>query len=118
MKTKIFKTLDEVFIAAGSHQVTAQELLNGRSYVFGEWQEVQISNDLREEIIEMIVETAGGRGRTKSDTKYRLRNERPQHWAIDRFLLSKYGNSPAHLSYCAGQDQIWEMRNLRNYLKR
>jgi len=116
MKTT-FENLDQVYAAAYPHQVTAQELLNGRSRVFDEWQEITISNDLREEVINTVVEAAGGRARTKNDTRYCLRNERPQHWAIDRFLLSKYGDSPARLSYCAGQDQTWEMKNLRNYLK-
>lgn len=115
---KKFESLDQVFAAAGSHQVTAQELLNGRSHIFGEWQSIEITNDLREEIIDKIVETAGGRSRTKNYCRYCLRNERPQHWAIDRFLLSKYGENPARLSYCAGQDMTWEMQNLRKYLAR
>jgi hypothetical protein len=37
---KTYSTLDELFADAGTHQVTAQELLNGRTYVCGEWQAI------------------------------------------------------------------------------
>lgn len=118
MKTPIFTNLDEIFVAAGTHQVTAQEVLNRRSYVFGEWQEISITDDLKNEIIEEIVQTAGGRNATKNSARYCLRYERPRHWALDRFLLSKYGENTARFSYCAGQDMTWEMSNLRKYLGR
>ena len=113
----MYNNLDQIFADAGTHQVTAQELLNGRTHVRGEWQAITLTDELREQIISKVAETAGGRERTKVRVYNRLRFERPQHWAIARFLLSKYGDSPAHLSYCAGQDQTWEMKALREYLK-
>ena len=112
-----FENLDELFTAAGSHQVTGQEILNERSHVFGKWQEIAISDELREQVINRIVDQSGGRHTTKAQVYRTLRNGRPQHWAIRRFLLSKYGDSHAHLSYCAGQDMTYEMRALRNELK-
>lgn len=118
-----FKTLDDIFNAAAS-QVTAQQILNGRIHLksipsskFSGWSEIQITPELREEVISRVVESAGGREKTKMRMYSRMRYDRPQHWAIDRFLLQKYGDKPAFLSYCAGQDQTYEMKQLREYLK-
>lgn len=113
----MFDTLDELFEAARPHQVTGQEILNGRSRVFDQWQEIAISEELREQVINRIVDQSGGRHTTKAAVYRTLRNGRPQHWALSRFLLSKYGDRPAHLSYCAGQDMTYEMKQLRNDLK-
>jgi|SRR6478609_1518490 len=117
---RTFKNLNEVFEATKPHQVTAQELLNGRTYLEGKgWTNVKISDELRESIISTIAETAGGRAQTKVRTYNTLRFSKPQHWAIARFLLSSYKqvrNGEAYFSYCAGQDQVWEMRQLRNHL--
>jgi len=119
---KTFKNLNEVFAAANPHQVTAQELLNGRTYLEGKgWTNVKISDELRESIISTIAETAGGREQTKVKTYRTLRSSNPQHWAIARFLLSSYKqvrNGDAYFSYCAGQDQVWEMRELRKHLSK
>ena len=117
---KTLKNLKEVFACADT-QVTAQELLNGRLYLKGEgWSNVQISDELRESIISTIVETAGGREQTKIRMYAKMRNSKPQHWAIGRFLLSRYDNvrnGEPYFSYCAGQDQTWEMKSLREFLK-
>jgi hypothetical protein len=117
---KTLKNLKQVFESAGS-QVTAQELLNGRLYLKNKgWSSVKISDELKESIISSIVETAGGRENTKVRMYAKLRNSKPQHWAIARFLLSRYDsvrNGEPYFSYCAGQDQTWEMKQLRNFLK-
>lgn len=117
---KTLKNLKEVF-AVADNQVTAQELLNGRLYLKGKgWSNITISDQLKETIISTIVETAGGREQTKVKMYAKMRNSRPQHWAIDRFLLSCYKNvrnGEPYFSYCAGQDQTWEMKELRNFLK-
>lgn len=117
---KTLKNLKEVFAAAGS-QVTAQDLLNGRLYLKDKgWSSVKISDELMETIISSIIETAGGRENTKVKMYAKMRNSRPQHWAIARFLLSSYKtvrNGYPYFSYCAGQDQTWEMKELRNFLK-
>lgn len=117
---KTFKNLKEVF-AAADHQVTAQELLNERLYLKGKgWSNIKISPELRETIISTIVETAGGHEKTKIKMYSKMRNSKPQHWAISRFLLSSYEkvrNGEPYFSYCAGQDQTWEMKALRDFLK-
>ena len=112
-----FETLDQLK-AAESGQITAQEILNGRAHVNGQWQSIEMSDDLRAEVIEAIVTLVGGRGDTPNRVRRCLSIERPRHWALDRFFIHKYGDKPAKLSYCDGQDQKQEMRLLRDYLKR
>ena len=112
-----FETLDQLK-AAESGQITAQEILNGRAHVNGQWQNIEVSDELRTVVIEAIVRMVGGRGDTPNTVRWRLKVERPQHWALDRFFVEKYGDKPAKLRYCAGQDQTHEMRILRDYLKR
>ena len=112
-----FETLDQLK-AAESGQITAQQILNGRAHVNGHWQDIEISDELRTEVINAVVALVGGRGDTPATVRRTLRRERPQHWALDRFFVEKYGDKPAKLSYCAGQDQTQEMRLLRDYLKR
>ena len=113
----IFETLEQLK-AAETGQITAQQLLNGRGHVSGQWQSIEMSDDLRAEVIEAIVTLVGGRGDTPNRVRRCLSIERPQHWALDRFFVEKYGDKPAKLRYCAGQDQTHEMRILRDYLKR
>jgi hypothetical protein len=122
---KTFKNLNQLFDACDPHQVTAQEVLNGRLYLKNKgWSNVKISDELRESVISTIAESCGGRQQTKIRTYSSLRFERPQHWAIARFLLQRYDHTPeakergAFFSYCAGQDQVWEMRELRKHLAR
>lgn len=114
---EVYTSLDQIYEDAQPHQVTGQELLNGRTHICGQWQVINLSDELREQVISKIAETAGGRQATKVKVYNALRYGRPQHWALSRFLLVKYSN-PAHFSYCAGQDMTYEMRDLRNSLKK
>jgi len=115
---EVYTTLDQIFEDAKSHQVTGQELLNGRTHICGKWQEINLSDELREQVITKVAETSGGRAQTKNRVYGVLRYGKPQHWALSRFLLVRYSPSPARLSYYAGQDQTWEMKDLRNSLKK
>ena len=114
---KNIQTLDELFERAGNHQVTAQEVLNGRTHIDGEWQAVEFSEKLKEAVICKILSSAGGWSQTQVQMGRTLRNERPQHYALARFLLCKYGVREANFTYCAGQDMTYEMKDLRNKLK-
>lgn len=113
-----FGTLDEIYSAAGSHQITAHELLNGRSHVFGQWQDIEVGDELRAAVVEKIVQSCGGRNSTKEQIRRTLKYFRGSHWALSRFFVEKYHDRPAHLVYCAGQDMTWEMKNLRDYLRK
>lgn len=112
----VFESLNEV-LAATDHQITAQELLNGRMYLNGSgWTDIELSNTLKEQVANEVSELLGGRNNTKAQVKRALLHRRPQHWGLERVILEKYGKEP-FLSYCAGQDYTWETNNIRTYLK-
>lgn len=115
-KKQIFMTLDELFKAAGTHQVTAQEILNGRSHVNGQWQEIEIPHTLRGQVCQRLSEIFGGVKATQERVYAHLMNEQRQHWGLKRVFLEKY-DGPAFLSYCAGQDMPAEIKAIRNDLK-
>jgi hypothetical protein len=116
-KIKTFMTLDELFRAAGTHQVTAQEILNERTHVYGNWQEIQIPHTLRGQVCQRLSEIFGGVKSTQERVYANLMKDNRQHWGLKRVFLEKYGNSSAHLSYCAGQDMLEEIKSIRNDLK-
>jgi len=114
--TKI-DSLNKAWKVAGS-QTSAQQLLNGRMYLkTAGWSKVKLTDEFRDELIDMLVSQIGGHERTKLDVRIALKFRSPQHWALDRFFLSKYLKSDARISYCAGQCHTSEMKYLRNYLK-
>lgn len=115
---KKLETLEQIYDEISSyHQVTAQELLNGRTYLPETgWSDVELSFPMKVEIVNRIVEIAGGREKQKTSMRFRLMQERPQHWALDRFVVAKY--SVVKLIYIAGQDQSYEMKQLRKYLSK
>tara|TARA_R110002020_G_scaffold328142_1_gene544061 strand:+ start:728 stop:1093 length:366 start_codon:yes stop_codon:yes gene_type:complete len=110
-------SLEKAFKVSGS-QVSAQELLNGRMYLKTTgWSKVNLTEEFRNQLCDMLTIQIGGRHATKEIVERCLRFRSPQHWALGRFFLSKYKKSNARISYCAGQDATWEMKQLRNYLK-
>jgi len=115
---KTFNSLDHV--KRFEHvQVSAQELLNGQMYLKDKgWDDIRLKPELKEEICRQLTETIGGHKRTKEIVFSTLMHERPQHWALERFFVVQYGKKPARLTYCAGQDMTWEMKQLREYLKK
>ena len=113
---KTYNTLQEVYNDTRPHQVTAQELLNGRTHVNGNWGEITISSELRKEICQTLSEMYGGRQVTKHRVYNNLLSEHRQHWGLGRTVIEDYGNG-AHLIYITGQDQSWENKAIRNDLK-
>lgn len=112
-----FGTLDEVH--AVTRQTSAQELLNGRIHHNDHgWIDCTITLELHEQIAEQVAEIAGGRKDTRARSRFALMHERPQHWALRRMFVEKYGDKPAIMHYCAGQDYTYEMGQLRRYLAR
>lgn len=114
---KTFKTLEQIK-KFEVQQVTAQQLLNGRMYLKNKgWNNIKLTDELKEVIINSIVEILGGQRKTKEIIYRKLHNEKPQHWGLDRIFISQYKKHPARLSYCAGQDYTWEVREIRNAIK-
>ena len=112
-----FTTLEDVH--AVTRQTSAQELLNGCiCHKEHGWTGCTISPELHELIADQVSELAGGRKDTKARVWRCLMHERPQHWALGRMFVEKYGEGPALISYCAGQDYTYEMGQLRRYLGR
>ena len=100
------------------YQTSAQDLLNERIHLKTTgWSKVRLTEKFKEELCEMLSEKIGGQFNTRQTVEKCLKFRNPQHWALDRFFLSKYKKSDARISYCAGQDATWEMRELRKHLK-
>lgn len=115
---KTINTYDELYTATTGHQVTAQEVINGRTMIAGEgWQAVAFTPDFKDQFCKDISESLGGFKVTQQRIYSVLKYSRPQHWGLQRFLLAKYDESPAYFSYCAGQDMPYELKMIRAALK-
>lgn len=115
---KTYNTLDELYQDAKPHQVTAQEILNGRTWVLGEWQEIAITDELKEHVCKSLADKFGGRSDTKQRVFRSLMRERRQHWGLKRTVVEKYEHgTPAFIGYIAGQDMLSECKAIRNALK-
>ena len=115
-KRLTFATLEELH--AVTSQTTAQQVLNGRIHHNAHgWVDVDIAPELRKQVIDSVVEIAGGHHATRAAIRRNLENGNPQHWALDRMHVDKYGDNPAEVRYCAGQDYTYEMGQLRAALK-
>jgi len=110
-----FTTLLELFIAANGHQINAQEIINRRGHINGEWQDFTVSDELSAEINDKIVELLGGHAKTMNAIRRALRYY-PQHWGLGRIFLESYGGENPRFRYCAGQDYPAELQTIRKYL--
>jgi hypothetical protein len=117
-RKKVYSTLEEIYSATQGHQVTAQELLNGRTQINGVWGPIELTEELRKEICTKLSDIFGGRAQTKTRVFNTLLRERRQNWGLSRVFLEKYPrhNIGAHLHYCAGQDMPSEIRQIRKEL--
>lgn len=115
---KTIKNLDQLYRLAGTHQVTVQELINKRTRLTKNgWQQIKLGAELLNELPGIVAEILGGHGVTQNRIADKVRYSRPQHWGLDRILLSQYGKRPARFSYCAGQDMPWELNCIRATIK-
>ena len=98
------------------YQTSAQDLLNERLYLKTTgWSKVQLTDEFKRQLCDMLTRGIGGHHKTKEKIERCLLFRSPQHWALKRFFLTKYGKE-ARISYYAGQDHVSEMRDLRNFL--
>jgi hypothetical protein len=112
----VFNNLNELFEATKGHQLTAQEIVNGRSYINGNWQNFELANDGKANIMDLITETLGGHKKTKESIFNSLMWARPQHWGLSRVFFRNY-DGKILCSYCAGQDHTWELNQIRKAIK-
>jgi hypothetical protein len=115
---KKFTTLQELFEATKGSQLSAQQLINRRAFINGEWSDFEVSDELSDEITEKILEVLGGQSRTRINMRYTLRRATPQHWGLARIFIEKYGDSSIRFSYCAGQDYPAELQQIRKFLNK
>ena len=114
-----FETLDELFDAAENQKICFQDIIDNRAKVFGSWQDIETSQELKLAAYKMIVKIIGGRNKTKEQMLYKLQwGGRFQHWGLMRFFLCKYSDDKeAKFVYCCGQHWQSEMQSIRKFLK-
>ena len=117
----LIESLKELLNAGKGHQLTAREIINGRTHINGQWQTVKFSNDFYNEVIPLIAGALGGRASTQKTIEATLRFSRPQHWGLDRIFFREYkddktGADKIYCSYCAGQDGQYETKQIRKFL--
>lgn len=117
-KKPFFDTLEHLFWGAEGHQVTLEEIIQGRSFIGGKWQDVEFSPELKEAAFRACIEIIKGRKETREKMLYALKwGGKLSHWGLRRFFVVKYSHdSPARFTYCYGQDRFSEMRSIRAYL--
>lgn len=114
---KTFNTLNELFKETSGRQTTAQELINSCVYLNdGGWTKIELSTELKQEVINKIVDCFGGQERTKTNIRFTLHRETPQHWGLSRTILVKRDNE-VRFTYIAGQDYTSELNEIRKKLK-
>lgn len=113
---KVFKTLEEI-LKAVDYELSVQQLINEKVHLKGlGWSKIELSNELKDLIINKTVDILGGHQKTKVLTSKALEFRTPQHWTLSRMFVNDYGNG-ARISYCAGQDYTSEMRTGRKAIK-
>ncbi len=114
---KTINSLQQAYDLCKGHQVTAQELINGRAYINGEgWQDIELSHEFKCQLSALLSELFGGHQKTKNSVYRTLLYGTPQHWGLGRAVIEDYGTG-ARLTYIAGQDYIWEQNAIRTALK-
>jgi hypothetical protein len=118
MRIATLNNYKDVFkYVSNTHQVTVQELLNGRTRggKRDNWVNVNVSDELREQVIDDLLDTLGGRETTKGKIRSLLSYHTPQHWGLNRMHIVKRSNGIV-VSYCAGQDYPAELAQIRKDL--
>lgn len=115
---KHFNTLLELVRATNEarHQLTAQEVINGRTFLLDGWQNISLSHDVLVELADGVSKSLGGFNRTKELVRNTIIYGRPQHWGLSRIFFREYEGKVIIL-YCAGQDYVWETKQIRNAIK-
>ena len=115
---KTYNTYQEILEDTGTHQVTAQQVLNRQIYIDGKgWQTVQVSPELRLQLAHNIAALLGGYQATQERVANNLYHNNLQHWGLSRIFFQQ-PDGKVRLNYCAGQDYPSEIASIRTYLKK
>ena len=113
---KTFKSFEQLVkaIEKVNGQLTFEMVLNQRAYFGKGWEYFNIDDEAKREVIKYIVyNVLGGWGKHKSRIEYVLNNTPISHWALQRIVFSG-----KRWNYYAGQCQITELRQLRDFIKK
>jgi hypothetical protein len=120
---KTLKTLNQAFLLSSNNsQITAETILNGNLYTSKGWEKFNVSHDLLKSTALLIAETLGGWQSTKNSVERSLSYGSVSHWGLRRLIFSKRKQNDKRkntisLSYCAGQDYVYELNQIRTDLK-
>jgi hypothetical protein len=123
-KPKVYASFNDLYndgIKKELDQIKAQHVLNGLIKVNGEWKKIELTDELREKLFRQLSTLYGGTPETHEKIYNRLRfsSPKPQHWGLDRTILSKYdGDKDAYFEYVTGQWCTQEKKDIRNFLKK
>lgn len=100
----------------GIENVTFQSLANGRLYIGGQWRDVELSEELKTQVLDDVAAILGGR---KPEQLRRVLGKtlglKIQWWAFSRI---QYSALTGNWYYCAGQDYRAELNTIRAWLYR
>ena len=119
---KTLKSLAQA-IKLNKGQLTATQILNGNIYTVKGWERFNVTDELRENVAQQIVEILGGQYKTKNRVFNAIKYGGVSHWGLDRMLIDTRVNyqdkrkKDIVISYCAGQDYPYECNVIRTDLK-
>lgn len=105
-------------------QLTAQRIINGNIKTSKGWETFKLSEEIEEEIAQLVSITLGGRGKTQSQVFNAVSRRSPQHWGLSRIIFTNRPNPKdkrkniLSCSYAAGQDYPSELNEIRTAIKK
>jgi len=106
---KYFSTIEEM--AREVKQVTLGNILKGRALTNVTWEDIEVSDEIRDTAIEKAVEIIGGRKQGVIESVLRHNGSSLNHYVLDRIIWSKTNG----WEYCAGQDYVSELADFRRF---
>ena len=92
-------------------QVTYATFKNGRVYVTGKgWTSFRLSEEISLKVKEAMLDALAGNKREQLSSGL---DNSSNHWSFSRFIYNKKDSS---FKYCAGQDEVEELNQIRKTL--
>lgn len=114
MEAIVIHNEEELKELINGHQTSIYNVLNNRAYVkdIGHTT-VMFSKDIKDKLIDLCMITIGGN--KHSLVRRFLVNGTYRHYTLERMFIECY-NGVISVNYCAGQDYILEMQELRCFI--
>lgn len=120
MQTTVKTTAQEIAnLIDSSDQLNLSNLISGRRYSrFAGWEDINISPEAKNQLLQMAVETIGGRDNTKAEILWNLKNTEVKTFGIlERVIFEKRGDKYI-CTYIAGQHGPTELAIIRKELRK